>query len=233
MLGGGGGGAGLYDPGNHPRLGCASGGASGWCVGVPIHVTPGGTLDITVGLRGTQGPPSAGSGVGAGGGDGGNSEVSGIRCSGGLGGGAELAQSGGRGGNLNHADGGSMNDDGKLAPRQDAQPGLPLKLAQSGVRFWGGGGGGGLCGASRPDGALGCPAVNNVPGGQNGAIGGADWDGSGGASTPYGQGGIGLGGDAGSTHYGAGGGGSGLNGRPDGYGGYGAGGYVLLTWIEP
>lgn len=210
-VGGGGGGWGTISGST------ASGGGGGAAeegAGVPMSVTPGGTVTVTIGAGGLGG---VGNGLGT---DGGTTTVGQYSFLGGRF--PIINQSGGGGGPGGRATTGTPNTAGGLG------------LAENTTYF------GGSSGASpATGGANGQPGGGSggyLVGGAGGAAAGGRAGGGGGAATVYGPGGAGGVGDgngvnAPTTSYGAGGGGSGGSVSGNKTGGSGCHGFAMITYI--
>ncbi len=220
----------------------SGGGSGGLCMGIPVNVTPGATIAITVGTGGAAALyPQNTSNFGNRGGD---SIVSGIRVAGGYP--PELFPSNNGFSRDTWGSGGGAGAPVDVYANHDGVPGVISTLG-----FFSGASGAGRWNAGiLPNGTVGGPAVNNHPGGSPGAFTpGVSTAGAGGGSSPFGVGGTG--GDVTTTNpaptfpgnghaptagaYGAGGGGGGTwnpgysAGQP--IGGAGADGYVLVSWV--
>jgi hypothetical protein len=202
----GGGSSGQWNNGSSTG-GCA-GGSAAYCIARPTIVTPGGTLSIVVGAKGT-GTTTFGSNAGT------ASTAGIVNVDGASAFGAVVTPSGPGGG------GG-----GGASVAADNGPGL---IGTRGSIKHGGGASGGAAAQSQT-GGNGGPAPGVLPS-SVGHYGG------GGASSIWGKGGDGgngtqSGGDATTTNYGAGGGGTGHSSGGSQKGGNGAPGYVRVEWID-
>ena len=184
-----------------------------------IPVTPGETLTITIGAKGTGGT-SGGNGT-----DGGTTSVAGLA--------GTFSVLGGKAGLAAGTAGAGGGPRGGAAPLGTNAGNLGT--GETPVHFGGSSGGNGGANASTVGGAgAGSPGrLTGGAGGTNNANGGG---GGGGASTVWGNGGAGGAGNAAGTSasassYGAGGGGGGGNNSASQAGGDGAPGYVMIMYV--
>ncbi|MCS3903947.1 MSHA biogenesis protein MshQ [Methylohalomonas lacus] len=221
IVGGGGGGGGLPSGGN---LGGAGGGGAGGYRTDNLAVTPGNTLNVSVGAGGTSGVGGSSQG-----GNGGNSFLGSVTAIGGGGGASNgvnnTGEDGGSGG------GGRVTGDGGN--------GTPGQGNNGGDGANGGGGGGGA-GSAGDDGGLGVNGGNAGSGGngQSSAISGANFTysvgGEGGAYFSFGGGNNRSDGSDASANTGNGGeGATGANGGPAVEGGSGGSGIVIVRYPKP
>lgn len=215
MIGGGGGGSTTITA----AQGGGGGGSGESVFRLPVVVTPGGTVTVTIGAKGTGG--AAGSGSAQPGTDGGDTSF-----------GSLWIAKGGKGGSATAS--GAGGGVGGGAARTGAPSTGALGSPESPCHFGGSSGGNGG-NATGTGGAQGGGSAGYV-GGAAGASASSQAGGGGGAASPWGTGGAaGAGGAIGSsasaTAYGAGGGGGGAKATTTIGGGDGAPGYCLVTWI--
>jgi hypothetical protein len=203
-------------------LGGGGGGAGESCTDVPLNVTAGASITVTVGAKGTG--AATGQATAQNGTDGGDSSF-----------GSYLVLKGGKGANTGGASGAGGGPNGN-GSRAAATPGGVggMGTAESATHFGGSsGGGGGNTGTGA--GGIGGPAPGRL-GLAGGAAASSQAGGGSGASSVYGPGGAGgAGGAAGtsaaSTSYGAGGGGAGGHATTTLAAGDGCAGYWLVEWV--
>ena len=189
------------------------GGAGEEGTNIPMPVTPGGTVSITIGAAGAGG--AAGDNPGS---DGGDTIVGIYRFLGGKG--AAGASFGG--------DGGGVGSSAQVANSYGV-----LGIAES-VKYFGGSSGGGPV-VGNADGKAGGGSGGRKTGGAGGLKGGGKGGGGGGGATPFGNGGAGGaaesdGVSAAADAYGAGGGGAGSNTAAAKAGGAGCQGYAVIFY---
>lgn len=200
-------------------LGAGGGGSGEYGEMIPLKVTSGGTVSLTVGAKGTGAAAGGGTATGA---DGGATIVGPYNFLGGLGG-VGTTSAGGTGGGPRGGLGGGASNTGAAG-------------TQESVSFWGGGGGGGGGNATPNNGSAGAPSPGRLTGAAGGTAASTQAGGGGGAGSVYGLGGAGGGGgvagsNAASTSYGTGGGGAGGLTGSTAAGGNGCDGYVLIMWV--
>lgn len=188
------------------NLGSPGGGAGEFCQRVPLSVTAGGTLSVTIGLKGAS--------VTAGG----DTVVGSLTLRGAPASTRQNASPNSKGGGY----GGASTVAGNAGTSGTFEGG----------GFTGGSCGG--AGGASVNGFRGGPAINQLTGAANGVVAAGWGGGGGGASSPWGVGGAGgngqqNGADAPATSYGAGGGGAGAGAVKAG--GSGCDGYALIQWI--
>lgn len=200
-------------------LGGPGGGSGETAIDMPIAVTSGAAIAVTIGTKGTG---AVSGGTGAAGTDGGDTSF-----------GAVFGVKGGKGG-PNSASGGAGGGTKGAAGVGNATG--VVGAAESAVHFGGSSGGGGGT-TSSSAGAAGGGAPGFSFGGAGGATVSTQGGAGGGAASMYGNGGAGgAGGSAGSsaasTAYGAGGGGAGGHATTTLAAGNGADGYCEVFWVS-
>jgi hypothetical protein len=216
MVGAGGGGS--------TTIAAATGGGGGgtgeYCFGLPVVVTPGGTVTVTIGTGGTGGAAAqVAAQAGANGGD----TSFGIWTVKGGGGALNTGASGVGGGPLG------------AASKPIGNPGTAggFGSPESPLHFGGSSGGGGG-NAITASGGAGAPGAGQSAGAAGGVAAGSQAGGGGGGGSPWGNGAVGANGGvagANATNAGTGGSGSGGHATTTLGGGNGANGYCLVTWI--
>jgi hypothetical protein len=222
---GGGGGGGGSDTAETVKAG-GGGGSGELCQNVPVNVTGGGSVSVTIGAAGTGGVGS----TGANGGDGGDTSFGAFPIvrggKGGVGAAAGSPSIGGVGGGPGGGTAGSYSTPtGGNGARGSAEA----------PTYFGGAGGGGTASTTTGTGGNGGGAGGYI-GGTGGAAAGGASGGGGGGSSIYGlgaNGGVGgaVGNAATAANYGVGGGGAGSGHGNDRNGGDGAPGYCLVVWV--
>lgn len=173
--GGGGGGAGYYNGGS---AGAGGGGAGRSAIKVPVQVTPGSIIPVTIGSAGVRGTGGGPGGVGQNGGNGGTTSFGTfITLAGGGGGTAGGVNNGGKDGGVGGSGGGSYGTDGVsiLAGTGGTGGSSPLGTAggsgrggssggQNATEGFGFGAGGGGGGGSYGSGTSGGNGSNGLPG---------------------------------------------------------------------
>ncbi len=218
--------------------GVSAGGSGGLCMGIPVNVTPGASIDVVVGAGGPAALyPQTVVNYGY---LGGASSVAGMRSAGGFP--PWTLANGGFSDNLWGSGGGG----GTLVSLTIGVSGVRGRVSSVGF-FTGASGGGVWNPAGTPNGTVGGPSVNDHAGGSPGAFTvGVTSAGAGGGSSPFGVGGTGgdhttnpvvsNGNAPAAGAYGAGGGGGGVWGggaytAAQPIAGAGQNGYVLVSWV--
>lgn len=224
MIGGGGGGGGCVTFLAH---GGGGGGSGEYCIAMPVPVSSGASVAVTIGANGVGGTDR--------GTNGGDTYFGNIVAKGGKGGrnAADIPS-------VRQASGdGGGDNGGHIATATDGVAGglSPFRFTGGGCGGWEGSGQ--VIGTGRN----GANSINGFTGGIGGSSVSTGPAGGGGAASPFGNGGNGAnytgsaqphnGTAAASTAYGAAGGGGNAVNNPglSSFGGNGAGGYCLITWI--
>lgn len=217
-IGGGGGGSTTISAG----LGGGGGGTGEHVASMPVLVSGGESVTVTVGSKGTGG--AAGQASAQAGGSGTDTSIAAVS--------ATIVAKGGSGGaaSASSGAGGGTNGSASKSGNTAGTPGTANSVCGFGGSS-GGGGGNSTATAGTSGGGSG-----GYSGGAGGAVASSQAGGGGGGSTPWGAGGAGgaggsIGNNAASTAYGAGGGGGGGKATTTIGGGDGCAGYVLITWV--